>query len=78
MMVSSGPAQYKPHEDMRSFVHRVDQWMYQGKRNGKDRVPSGSTTQKQFQAQSAFLFPASNDKIPLTKNPFHTMVNRRS
>ncbi len=36
--VSIGLAQYKPQEDMRAFVHRVDQLMYQGKRNGKDRV----------------------------------------
>jgi diguanylate cyclase (GGDEF)-like protein/PAS domain S-box-containing protein len=36
--VSIGLAQYKLKEDMRIFVHRVDQLMYQGKRNGKDRV----------------------------------------
>ena len=33
-------AQYKPHEDMKAFVLRVDQLMYQGKKNGKDRVCS--------------------------------------
>jgi PleD family two-component response regulator len=38
--VSIGLAQYKPHEDMKAFVHRVDQLMYQGKKNGKDRVCS--------------------------------------
>jgi diguanylate cyclase (GGDEF)-like protein/PAS domain S-box-containing protein len=36
--VSIGLAQYKPQEEMKAFVHRVDQLMYQGKKNGKDRV----------------------------------------
>jgi diguanylate cyclase (GGDEF)-like protein/PAS domain S-box-containing protein len=36
--VSIGLAQYKLQEEMKAFVHRVDQFMYQGKRNGKDRV----------------------------------------
>ena len=36
--VSIGLGQYKPQEDMRAFVHRVDQLMYQAKKNGKDRV----------------------------------------
>jgi diguanylate cyclase (GGDEF)-like protein/PAS domain S-box-containing protein len=40
--VSIGLAQYKPKEEMKAFVHRVDQWMYQGKKNGKDRVCSES------------------------------------
>jgi diguanylate cyclase (GGDEF)-like protein/PAS domain S-box-containing protein len=39
--VSIGLAQYKPQEDMKAFVHRVDQLMYQGKKNGKDTVCSG-------------------------------------
>jgi len=38
MTVSIGLSQYKPQEDMKAFVHRVDQLMYQGKKNGKDRV----------------------------------------
>jgi PleD family two-component response regulator len=38
--VSIGIAQYKPKEDMKDFVHRVDQLMYRGKKNGKDRVCS--------------------------------------
>ena len=38
--VSIGLAQYKPQEDMKAFVHRADQLMYQGKKNGKDRVCS--------------------------------------
>jgi diguanylate cyclase (GGDEF)-like protein len=40
--VSIGLAQYKSQEDMKDFVHRVDQLMYQGKKNGKDRVCSES------------------------------------
>jgi diguanylate cyclase (GGDEF)-like protein/PAS domain S-box-containing protein len=46
--VSIGLAQYKPHEEMKAFVHRVDQLMYQGKKNGKDRVCSESSSQEQF------------------------------
>ncbi|HOO89873.1 MAG TPA: diguanylate cyclase [Syntrophales bacterium] len=38
--VSIGLAQYKQQEDMKTFVHRADQFMYQGKKNGKDRVCS--------------------------------------
>jgi diguanylate cyclase (GGDEF)-like protein/PAS domain S-box-containing protein len=40
--VSIGLAQYNTQEDMKGFVHRVDQLMYQGKKNGKDRVCSES------------------------------------
>jgi diguanylate cyclase (GGDEF)-like protein len=40
--VSIGLAQYKAQEDMKVFVNRVDQLMYQGKKNGKDRVCSES------------------------------------
>ncbi|MFH1490462.1 MAG: PrpR N-terminal domain-containing protein [Pseudomonadota bacterium] len=40
--VSIGLAQYKPQEDMKAFVRRVDQLMYQGKKNGKDRICSES------------------------------------
>jgi diguanylate cyclase (GGDEF)-like protein len=36
--VSIGLAKCKPQEEMKAFVHRVDQLMYQGKKNGKDRV----------------------------------------
>lgn len=36
--VSIGLAQYKPQEAMKAFVNRVDQWMYRGKKDGKDRV----------------------------------------
>jgi diguanylate cyclase (GGDEF)-like protein/PAS domain S-box-containing protein len=36
--VSIGLGQYKPQEDIKDFVHRVDQLMYQGKKNGKNRV----------------------------------------
>ena len=38
MTVSIGLGQYKPQEEMKAFVHRVDQLMYRGKKNGKDRV----------------------------------------
>ncbi|MBW2675376.1 MAG: diguanylate cyclase [Deltaproteobacteria bacterium] len=38
MMVSIGLAQYKPQEDMKAFVSRADLLMYQGKKDGKDRV----------------------------------------
>jgi diguanylate cyclase (GGDEF)-like protein/PAS domain S-box-containing protein len=38
MTVSIGLAQYKTKEEIKAFVHRVDQWMYQGKKDGKDRV----------------------------------------
>ena len=40
LTVSIGITQYKPQEDMKSFVNRVDQLMYQAKKNGKDRVCS--------------------------------------
>jgi len=38
MTVSIGLAQHRSQETMKAFVHRVDQLMYQGKKNGKDRV----------------------------------------
>jgi len=38
LTISIGLAQYKPQEDMKAFVHRADQFMYQGKKTGKDRV----------------------------------------
>jgi diguanylate cyclase (GGDEF)-like protein/PAS domain S-box-containing protein len=38
--VSIGLGQYKTKEEMKAFVHRIDQLMYQGKKNGKDRVCS--------------------------------------
>jgi len=40
MTVSIGLAQYKPKEEMKAFVQRVDQLMYQAKKNGKDSVCS--------------------------------------
>src|SRR4030042_1965790 len=46
--VSIGLAQYRPHEEMKAFDHRVDQLMYQGKKNGKDRVCCESSPQEQF------------------------------
>ena len=40
--MSIGLGQYKAQEEMKVFVHRVDQLMYQAKLNGKDRVCSNS------------------------------------
>jgi len=42
MTVSIGLAQYKPKEEMKAFVHQVDQLMYQAKKNGRDRICSES------------------------------------
>jgi diguanylate cyclase (GGDEF)-like protein/PAS domain S-box-containing protein len=42
MTVSIGLAQYERQEKIKAFVHRVDQWMYRGKKAGKDRVCCGS------------------------------------
>ena len=42
LTVSIGLAQYRPQEDMKAFIHRVDKLMYQGKKNGKDRICSES------------------------------------
>ena len=36
--VSIGLAQYKPKEEMKAFVNRVDQLMYHAKKNGRDRI----------------------------------------
>jgi len=38
--VSIGLAQYRRQEDVKAYVHRVDQLMYQAKKEGKDRVCS--------------------------------------
>jgi diguanylate cyclase (GGDEF)-like protein len=38
MTVSIGLAQYKSKEEIKAFVHRVDQLMYQAKKNGRDRI----------------------------------------
>jgi diguanylate cyclase (GGDEF)-like protein/PAS domain S-box-containing protein len=40
--VSIGLSHYKPKEEMKTFVHRVDQLMYQAKKNGRDRICSES------------------------------------
>jgi diguanylate cyclase (GGDEF)-like protein/PAS domain S-box-containing protein len=42
MTVSIGLAQYKHKEDMKAFVHRVDQIMYRAKKNGKGNICSES------------------------------------
>ncbi len=46
MTVSLGLAEYKLQEDMKAFVHRVDQLMYQAKKNGKDRICSDTSLQE--------------------------------
>lgn len=38
MTMSIGIAQYKLQEDMKAFVHRVDKFMYQAKRSGKNSI----------------------------------------
>jgi diguanylate cyclase (GGDEF)-like protein/PAS domain S-box-containing protein len=38
MTVSIGLAQYKPKEEMKAFVQKVDHLMYQAKKNGRDRI----------------------------------------
>ena len=55
LTVSIGLAQYKAKEEMKAFVHRVDQWMYQGKKNGKDRVCPEPQPQEQFNPETANL-----------------------
>ena len=40
MTVSIGLAQYKPAEDVKAFVHRVDQFMYKVKKNGRGKICS--------------------------------------
>jgi diguanylate cyclase (GGDEF)-like protein/PAS domain S-box-containing protein len=42
LTMSIGLAQYERQEDMKAFVNRVDQLMYQAKKNGKDRFCSES------------------------------------
>jgi two-component system, cell cycle response regulator len=38
MTISIGIAQYKPLEDMKTFVRRADKLMYQAKKEGRDRI----------------------------------------
>lgn len=40
--ISIGVDQYRSKESMKEYVHRVDQLMYQAKKNGKDRICVGS------------------------------------
>jgi diguanylate cyclase (GGDEF)-like protein len=42
MTVSIGLTQYKPKEEMKAFVQRADQLMYQAKKNGRNRICSES------------------------------------
>jgi diguanylate cyclase (GGDEF)-like protein len=46
--VSIGLAQYKPKEEIKAFVHQVDQFMYQAKNNGRDRIYFEPQLQEQF------------------------------
>ena len=48
MTVSIGVAQYKPKEEIKEFVNRVDKLMYQAKENGRDRIFYESQQQEQF------------------------------
>jgi diguanylate cyclase (GGDEF)-like protein/PAS domain S-box-containing protein len=47
MTVSIGLAQYKPKEEMKKFVHRVDKLMYQAKKDGRDRICPDRSRNKQ-------------------------------
>ena len=38
MTMSIGISQYKPEEDLKAFVHRVDKIMYQAKQQGRDKI----------------------------------------
>ena len=38
MTVSIGLAQYKPEEEVKEFVHRVDQFMYKVKKLGRGKI----------------------------------------
>jgi len=38
--VSIGLAQYKPKEEIKAFVHRVDQFMYKVKKNERGKICS--------------------------------------
>ena len=40
MTVSIGLAQYKPNEEIKAFVHRVDQFMYKVKKTGRGKICS--------------------------------------
>jgi PleD family two-component response regulator len=42
MTMSIGLAQYKQQEDIKAFVHRVDQLMYRAKKKGKGNICSES------------------------------------
>jgi diguanylate cyclase (GGDEF)-like protein/PAS domain S-box-containing protein len=38
MTVSIGLSQYKPKEEMKTFIHRAEKLMYQAKKDGRDRI----------------------------------------
>jgi diguanylate cyclase (GGDEF)-like protein/PAS domain S-box-containing protein len=47
MTVSIGLAQYKPKEEIKTYVHRVDKLMYQAKKDGRDRICPDRSRHKQ-------------------------------
>ncbi|MEI7670682.1 MAG: diguanylate cyclase [Deltaproteobacteria bacterium] len=57
MTASIGLAQYKVREEMKAFIHRVDQLMYQGKKNGKDRVCSDSSFEGELKRIDTAITP---------------------
>ena len=69
--LSIGLTQYKPQEEMKVFVQRADQLMYQAKRNGKDRVcfqPSPFITKREYQTnEQAMTYHELIEEISILK-----------
>ena len=65
LTVSIGLSQYKKQEDMKVFVSRVDHLMYQGKKDGKDRICSES-----------YLQERRNNEVKNIKNYLMSFVER--
>ncbi|MFZ1037064.1 MAG: GGDEF domain-containing protein, partial [Smithella sp.] len=53
--MSIGLAQYKPKEDLRAFVDRVDRLMYQAKKDGRNRIYSEPEPQENKEVRSVIL-----------------------
>lgn len=53
MTVSIGLAQYKTQEEIKSFIHRTDQLMYQCKKNGKDNICCEPQPQELFKGHES-------------------------
>jgi len=62
MTVSIGLAQYKPREEVKAFVSRVDQLMYEAKKQGKDRVCTESSPEDRSGSQSPSRPDGSRDQ----------------